>query len=125
MRFWLSPGSMVAIFIFGCTPDEGSPNPIQPPDIESVLVYESDQVQVFVEPTIQFCQGDGARMDAHVKRVAAQLETDTPPKVPVYVVENDKGTLIADWCFGSAETLGGCFQPWIVMAKAWAVPHEL
>ncbi|MFO7565195.1 MAG: hypothetical protein R6X02_21300 [Enhygromyxa sp.] len=104
--------------------DDPQRKSIGPPDMEAVRVYESNRIEIYTQPNTAFCRGDGARMDAHVDRLVAKFGAE-PPRVPVYVVPDDWGESIADWCFGSFNTLAGCFQPWVIMSKFWAVPHEL
>lgn len=116
--------TLAGVLTLACESSEPGYSSVAPPRMEAELVHQSAQVRVFIEPGLPFCGGDGARMDAHVERLASKLGV-VPRNVPVYVVADDQGEAIADWCFGSFSTLAGCFQPWVVMSKAWAVPHEL
>jgi hypothetical protein len=100
-----------------------------PPEFETILVYESERVQVFTRPEMLFCRGDGARMDAHIERLSTLLELDPlPSQLPVYVVGHSDADVINEWCFGSlieGETLGGCFRNWMVVLQQPWVSHEL
>lgn len=118
-------GAALACVSLACGPEQPSLGSIAPPEIDAVLVHESPRLQIFTPPDMRFCRGDGARIDAHLRRMSSKLGVEPPMTIPVYLVANDQGESIADWCFGSFKTLGGCFQPWVIMAKAWAVPHEL
>lgn len=109
-----------------CMPDEARPEPLAPPDIETVLVYESERVQIFTQPQMLFCRGDGARIDAHIEQLSTDLEIAPPTQFPVYVLKNGTGELISDWCTGGANPdVTGCFRPWIVVSQVRSVPHEL
>jgi ketosteroid isomerase-like protein len=116
--------AIVSVLALACESERSTHSSIDGPDMDAVLVHESAWVRVYTEPDLPFCRGDGARIDAHLERMASKLGV-TPPRVPVYLVAEDRGEAIADWCFGSFTTLGGCFQPWVVMSKFWALPHEL
>jgi hypothetical protein len=116
---------LVGVLAPACESNDSSTfSSIDPPELDAKLVYQSKQVQVYTESGVPFCRGDGVRLDAHVARLSSKLGV-TPPRVPLYVVAEDRGEAIADWCFGSFATLGGCFQPWVIMSKVWAIPHEL
>ncbi|MFO7565041.1 MAG: hypothetical protein R6X02_20515 [Enhygromyxa sp.] len=125
-RLW----PILATLLVACGADEPPlPSFAEPPDIETINVYESTWVEVFAPPGAQFCRGDGAQMDAQVERLSMLLELDpAPQQIPVYVVRNQDADLINEWCFGSLvedRTLGGCFRNWMVVAQPPWVPHEL
>lgn len=116
----------LSLVVAACVVEEQPAESLAPPDIDAELVYESARMQVRVEPGMTFCQGDGVQMDAHIERMSSQFGIDAPPEVAIWVVRNDMGEAIAEWCpVDSDGSIGGCFSPWMVMAKRWAVPHEL
>ncbi|MFO7563142.1 MAG: hypothetical protein R6X02_10905 [Enhygromyxa sp.] len=120
------PGVLLSLAMAACGVEKEPPEPLEPPNIDAELVYESDRIQVRVEPGMTFCQGDGVKMDTHIERISSQFEIDVPPVVAIWVVRNNMGKAIADWCPVDADgSIGGCFSPWMIMAKRWAVPHEL
>jgi hypothetical protein len=96
----------------------------QEPPLATEWVYESAQVDVFVEPGMAFCRGDGASMDAHVLALADELEVDLPERIPVWVVGDDRGAEIEEWCSGMQYTTG-CFRDSMIMSMVATVPHEL
>jgi hypothetical protein len=113
-----------------CGDDPPSPVPdfAEPPDIETTLAYESDHVRVFTRPGRVFCQGDGARMDAHIERLSTLLDIKQPPQLPVYVLGDPDENLINEWCFDTLvedKTLGGCFRNWMVVTQARFWSHEI
>lgn len=122
---------ILATLLVACGTDDPPPvDFVDPPDIETTRVYESDRVEVFTRPNTQFCQGDGEQMDAHIERLSTLLQVDPPPEqLPVYVVGWHDADLINEWCFFGPlkedKTLGGCFRNWMVVAQPPSVPHEL
>ncbi|NJK32905.1 MAG: hypothetical protein HC927_11140 [Deltaproteobacteria bacterium] len=115
----------MSVALGACSPDPPETTPSLPPEIETAFVYESERVAVFIEPEMPFCRGDGVRMDQHMNRLSAHIGVAPPEQVQVYIVGDDRGAIIADWCSASKDTLGGCVRSGMVMAKIWAIPHEL
>jgi hypothetical protein len=96
------------------------------PPLATEWVYESAQLDVFIEPDMPFCRGDGARMDAHVLALSEELEVEPPEKVPVFLVGDDRSELIDRWCNDSQNAMGGCFNhDQMILSMVWALPHEL
>jgi hypothetical protein len=120
--------AVVVLLVTACvSDDEPAHDFVEPPELETKLVYVSDRVQVFTRSDMNFCRGDGALIDAHIERVSTLLAID-PPRLPVYVVGYHDADEINEWCFGTLKedkTLGGCFRNWMAVAQPPFVAHEL